>query len=913
MRMKDQDKTKEQLVNELAEMRRRMAELEASEPERKRTGEALRESEERFRDLYENAPNAYFSVGAEGLIRRCNKRAEKLLGYAKKELVGRPVFDLYADTPQGKEKAKQIFQRFVAGEVITDEELQMQKADGTLVWISLTVNMIRNAGGKVAESRSMVLDITERKRTEEALRKLSQAIEQSPSIVMITDVQDSIEYVNPKFTELTGYTTNEVYGQNPRLLKSGMHSSEFYKELWDTILAGGEWRGQLRNRKKNGELYWESASISPVRNADGVITHFIKVAEDITERKRVEETLERVRFSIDRVLDSVLWVGSDGGFIDVNDTACRNLGYSRDELLSMGVPDIDPNFPQEVWPSHWDEMKRRGTMNIESVHQTKEGKMFSVEVAIHNMRFQDKHYNFVLVRDITERKRTEETLRRLETAVKQSIDGIAVTDLDGNIQFVNPAWAQMHGYSVDDLLHKHLSIFHTEEQMQREVIPFNEQVKDTGAHQGEVGHVRKDGTTFLTWMTTTALRDEEGNPIGFVGTARDITERKRTEETLRKTRDELAALLAISNDVVSTLKLKPLLNLVLEQLKKVVDYNGAAILTLAQDTMGFQAYRGPDLQTDLLSLRFSPAQIPVIHEMVTTRQAFCIEDIQDDTLLAQALQVATGLPVEAMFPNGRTWMGAPLIVKDRVIGMLSLLHNQPNYYQRQALNLVQAFANQVAIAIDNARLYQQAQETAAMAERARLARELHDSVTQALYSVNLYADATHLALSSGRTDVAAEDVRQLRSLAREAMSDMRLLVFELRPSILEEAGLVGALQARLETVEARSGFQTAFQVEGERHLPSSVEAELYRVAQEALNNVIKHAQAKQVAVHLQFNEERLCLTIQDDGIGFDLETARQSGGLGLHSMEERVQQIGGNLILETAPGKGTTLRIEVDT
>ena len=168
--MKDQDKTKEQLINELAEMRRRMAELEASEPERKGTGEALMESEERFRDLYENAPNAYFSVGAEGLIRRCNKRAEKLLGYAKKELVGRPVFDLYADTPQGKEKAKQIFQRFVAGEVITDEELQMQKADGTLVWISLTVNVIRNAGGKVAESRSMVLDITERKRTEEALR-----------------------------------------------------------------------------------------------------------------------------------------------------------------------------------------------------------------------------------------------------------------------------------------------------------------------------------------------------------------------------------------------------------------------------------------------------------------------------------------------------------------------------------------------------------------------------------------------------------------------------------------------------------------------------------------------------------------------------------------------------------------------
>ncbi len=122
--------------------------------------------------------------------------------------------------------------------------------------------------------------------------------------------------------------------------------------------------------------------------------------------------LERVRFSVDRVLDSVLWVGSDGHFIDVNDAACRNLGYTRDELLSMGVPDIDPNFPREVWPDHWAEMKQRGTMTIESVHRTKEGRVFPVEVVVHNLQFRGSRYNFVLVRDITERRQAEEALRR---------------------------------------------------------------------------------------------------------------------------------------------------------------------------------------------------------------------------------------------------------------------------------------------------------------------------------------------------------------------------------------------------------------------------------------------------------------------------------------------------------------------
>jgi len=132
---------------------------------------ALRDSEERFRDLYENAPNAYFSVGADGIISKCNRRGGELLGYAMEELVGQPVFELYADTPQGKEKASKVFHRFRAGETISDEELQMQKADGTLVWISLTVNAIRDDRGQVVESRPMVVDITKRKWAEEALRR----------------------------------------------------------------------------------------------------------------------------------------------------------------------------------------------------------------------------------------------------------------------------------------------------------------------------------------------------------------------------------------------------------------------------------------------------------------------------------------------------------------------------------------------------------------------------------------------------------------------------------------------------------------------------------------------------------------------------------------------------------------------
>jgi rsbT co-antagonist protein RsbR len=140
---------------------------------------------------------------------------------------------------------------------------------------------------------------------------------------------------------------------------------------------------------------------------------------------------------------------------------------------------------------------------------------------------------------LAQMQKTLSELRRLEMAVEQSIDGIAIPDLDGNIQFVNTAWAQMHGYSVEELQGKHLSIFHTEEQLQKDVIPFNERVMETGSNQGAVGHARKDGTTFPTWTSTTVLKDEEGNPVGLVGTARDITTQEEAEAERERLRQEV--------------------------------------------------------------------------------------------------------------------------------------------------------------------------------------------------------------------------------------------------------------------------------------------------------------------------------------------------------------------------------------
>lgn len=208
-------------------------------------------------------------------------------------------------------------------------------------------------------------------------------------------------------------------------------------------------------------------------------------------------------------------------------------------------------------------------------------------------------------------------------------------------------------------------------------------------------------------------------------------------------------------------------------------------------------------------------------------------------------------------------------------------------------------------------LEKQARQKAVAAERSRLARELHDSVTQALYSVTLYAEATRLALLAEKQDVAVENLRELHNMAREAMLDMRMLIFELHPPVLEEEGLVAALQARLAAVEGRARLQTEIRVEGERHLPIAVAEGLFRIALEALNNVVKHAHAQQVTIELKFGAEETCLVITDDGSGFDPAAARRSGGRGLLGIEERVARLQGVFALESAPGAGTTLTVRV--
>lgn len=204
----------------------------------------------------------------------------------------------------------------------------------------------------------------------------------------------------------------------------------------------------------------------------------------------------------------------------------------------------------------------------------------------------------------------------------------------------------------------------------------------------------------------------------------------------------------------------------------------------------------------------------------------------------------------------------------------------------------------------------QAEELATAKERNRLARELHDSVAQTLYGLTLQAEAAARELNAGRTDKTTEQLREIRDSAQQSLQETRLLIFELRPPILEQEGLVSALRARLESVESRSGLKAQIKLQEMNQLPAKVEAGLYGISNEALNNILKHAHANRINVSLIQEANKVILEVQDNGIGFDVDSAEAQSGMGLSSMQERAEQFGGVLQI-TSGASGTTIRVEV--
>ena len=281
---------------------------------KKHAEKEVKRSKQYTENLIETVQDAIISIDENGIINIWNKSAEKIFGYSKSEIIGQPVTTIITEKyrKQHQEGLKRFLRTGEAKIIGKKVETSGKTKEGVEIPIELSLSFHKTEDNRYSFT-ALIRDITQRKRREEENYKLTCAIEQSPCTVVITDTRGIIEYVNPKFTELTGYTSEETIGQNASILKSDKTSMEVFKKLWDTITSGREWHGEFCNKKKNGELFWESASISPVRNTKGVIANFVAVNEDITVRKQFDEKLKQALVELKRSnteLEQLVYVAS---------------------------------------------------------------------------------------------------------------------------------------------------------------------------------------------------------------------------------------------------------------------------------------------------------------------------------------------------------------------------------------------------------------------------------------------------------------------------------------------------------------------------------------------------------------------------------------------------------------------------
>lgn len=421
------------------------------------------------------------------------------------------------------------------------------------------------------------------------------------------------------------------------------------------------------------------------------------------------------------------------------------------------------------------------------------------------------------------------------------------------------------------------------------------------------------------------LTEEESSLVSSIGRQvglavenarlfRSEQDRHAEAERRRRVAECLRDILAVLNSKQS---LADTLSLIVTQACRVLDSDAATIIRPQAKEGPFRVEYAYGLNPEIAAQIEFPLWVGASGLCLARRQPVAIPDTM--AAIAEPGDLLDDLPIsqrpflQGMVERYHASLVVPIIVRDDAYGVIALYYHDTHPFSQDEIELAMSVANQTALAIETARLREQAEQTAATAERSRLARELHDSVTQLLYSVTLYAEAVARLLGAGQQARAVEHLAELRSSAQQALREMRLLIFELRPPTLEKSGLAAALQARLDAVETRGGMQAKLQIEGEERLPNAVQKELYYIALEALNNALKHSRAQSVQVDLRFGSASTSVEVRDDGIGFEPAIAHLGEGFGISGMNERVQRIGGHLEITSSPGRGTQVRVHVPT
>ena len=678
----------------------------------------------------------------------------------------------------------------------------------------------------------------------------------------------------------------------------------------------------------------------------------LRFSNEPDEKPDVVRALQILQLVMDNIPQAVFWKDRNSVYIWCNRNFAIDAGAGTPANI-VGKTDFDLAFTHEeasFFVKVDQEVMSTGVPQYHIIEPQTQADGKHAWVDTNKIPLRDELGNVIGVlgtyEDITERKQSEEELRRSQQMLQLVLNNIpqAVFWKDLNSVYLggNPSFAVDAGLDHPDQLIglTDLDLAWTPEQADA-FIQTDQRVMTNDQPEHHILEQQRQADGKLAWLDTNKipLHDSEGNVVGILGTYEDITERKAAEEALQQAhikleqrvqertaelsqtnlllrqqilereRAELAereqrTLAEVLRDIAvvlnSTLNLETVLDRILSEIDRVVPHDTANIILIEDQqarTVRFRGREGFAQQPPDPQRRYEIAELPNLEEMIRTRLPLIIVDTQHHP----------NWVTRPSTPWVRSYLGAPILFEERVIGFINLNSSHPAFFNQQHAERLQVLTHQAAIAIQNARLYAQAQELAAVEERQRLARDLHDAVSQTLWTASLIAEVLPTLWQQDQQE-ALLSLEKLRRLTQGALAEMRTLLLELRPTALVEAKIGDLMHQLVQATMSRKKVDIHLEVQGEVALPPDVQIGIYRVAQEALNNIVKHAHASQVRVRMICEADGLDLYVSDDGRGFNPGevTARQ---LGLDIMRERAYSIGAKLALTSEKGKGTQIHL----
>lgn len=617
----------------------------------------------------------------------------------------------------------------------------------------------------------------------------------------------------------------------------------------------------------------------------------------------LRESEERYRDLFENSTDLIQSVDTQGRYLYVNRAWHQALGYHAQEIPQLNMLDI-------VHPDHAAYCKQvlqtvlegQEVSHVETIFRAKDGREVIVEGSLNRKLIPGQApVTRAIFRDITQRKRTEQALKESEERLRIVVQSLPIfvfmTDRDGIVRLGEGKVVDLPGIGSASFTGKHIETIL--KLLLGDPLPAEPQAHLTRALQGQAGYFTTQFASLCFEINYAPLRDHNGEFIGVIGVTKDITSIKQAEAAERRQRLLFEALHDTATALNSTLLFEEILERILANVEKVIPHDAADIMMVedgAAKIVGARGYEEKQLPAPTGEVKI--ADIPNLQKMVETRQLIIVPDTQQ-------------APTWVDLPSTRwvrSYAGIPIQSEGKVVGFLNLSSKTPNFFTLEMTKYVQMFSNQIAIAVQNARRYEQAQELATLNERQRLARDLHDAVSQTLFSASVIAESLP-RIAKDMPESVRLALTELHLLNRRALAEMRSLLLELRPKALVESKIEDLLRQLAETFSTRQRIDVDLKLIEGLNVPTDTKIMLYRISQEALNNIAKHAHATQVAIHLSKTDSSFMLAISDNGRGFDVSDTLPDN-FGLSIMRERAKSIGGTFQITSHPGNGTRVIVQ---